>query len=215
MSTSVFPTGTILGYPRIGRRRELKKAVESFWAGKISVDELEATAAQLRAATREHLLALGLGKKDSSIPEAFSYYDHVLDTAVTVGAVPTRFESLVGADGSVDLAGYFTIARGEGNNVPAEMTKWFDSNYHYLVPEIGPETKFSLASDRRVREVAEATASGFRTRPVLVGPITFLVRRGLSARGSRVRLRRTVMVWRSLSMSLQSRATASPMRMPV
>ena len=128
MSTSTFPTGTILGYPRIGRRRELKKAVEAFWAGKITADELEATAAGLRAATRERLAELGLGKHDSSIPEAFSYYDQVLDTAVTVGAVPTRFASLVGADGSVDLAGYFTIARGEGDNVPAEMTKWFDSN---------------------------------------------------------------------------------------
>ena len=79
------------------------------------------------------------------------------------------------ADGAVDLAGYFTIARGEGDNVPAEMTKWFDSNYHYLVPEIGPETTFSLASDRLVREVAEATASGFRTRRCIVGPVTFLL----------------------------------------
>jgi 5-methyltetrahydropteroyltriglutamate--homocysteine methyltransferase len=89
--------------------------------------------------------------------------------------VPTRFASVVGADGSVDLAGYFTIARGEGDNVPAEMTKWFDSNYHYLVPEIGPETEFSLASDRLVREVAEAVVTGFRTRPVIVGPVTFLL----------------------------------------
>jgi 5-methyltetrahydropteroyltriglutamate--homocysteine methyltransferase len=170
-----FPTGTILGYPRIGRRRELKKAVEAFWAGTITADELEATAAGLRSATRERLVELGLGRTDSSIPEAFSYYDQVLDAAVTVGAVPTRFASLVGADGAVDLAGYFTIARGEGDNVPAEMTKWFDSNYHYLVPEIGPETEFSFASDRLVREVAEATASGYRTRPVIVGPVTFLL----------------------------------------
>jgi 5-methyltetrahydropteroyltriglutamate--homocysteine methyltransferase len=175
MSTTAFPTGTILGYPRIGRRRELKKAVEAFWAGTITVGELEATAAGLRAATRERLVSLGLGRTDSSIPEAFSYYDQVLDAAVTVGAVPTRFASLVGADGAVDLAGYFTIARGEGDNLPAEMTKWFDSNYHYLVPEIGPETTFSFASDRLVREVAEATASGYRTRPVIVGPITFLL----------------------------------------
>jgi 5-methyltetrahydropteroyltriglutamate--homocysteine methyltransferase len=175
MTTHAFPTGTILGYPRIGRRRELKKAVESFWAGKITADELEVIAAQLRATTRERLVSLGLGKTDSSIPEAFSYYDHVLDAAVTVGAVPSRFASLVAADGSVDLAGYFTIARGEGDNVPAEMTKWFDSNYHYLVPEIGPETVFSFASDRLVREVAEATTSGFRTRPVIVGPVTFLL----------------------------------------
>jgi len=170
-----FPTGTILGYPRIGRRRELKKAVEAFWAGKISADELEAAAAELRATTRERLVSLGLGRTDSSIPEAFSYYDQVLDAAVTVGAVPTRFARLVKDDGTIDLAGYFTIARGEGQDVPAEMTKWFDSNYHYLVPEIGPETDFHLASDRLLREVAEATASGFRTRPVIVGPVTFLL----------------------------------------
>jgi len=173
--TSPFPAGTILGYPRIGRRRELKKAVEAFWAGTITADELEAAAAELRATTRERLVELGLGRTDSSIPEAFSFYDQMLDTAVTVGAVPTRFERLVGADGAVDLAGYFTIARGEGDDVPAEMTKWFDSNYHYLVPEIGPETEFSLASVRLLREVAEATASGFRTRPVIVGPVTFLL----------------------------------------
>ncbi len=174
-TTTPFPIGTILGYPRIGRRRELKKAVEAFWAGKISVDELEATAAGLRRVTRERLASLGLGRTDSSIPEAFSYYDQVLDAAVTVGAIPTRFERLLGADGTIDLAGYFTIARGEGNDTPAEMTKWFDSNYHYLVPEIGPETKLHLASDRLVREVAEATTSGFRTRPVIVGPVTLLL----------------------------------------
>jgi len=175
MSTTPFPTGTILGYPRIGRRRELKKAVEAFWAGRISADELEATARDLRAATRERLVSLGLGATDSSIPESFSFYDQVLDTAVTVGAIPTRFSRLVQEDGTVDLAGYFTIARGEGDDVPAEMTKWFDSNYHYLVPEIGPDTDFHLASDRLLREVAEATASGFRTRPVIVGPVTFLL----------------------------------------
>jgi 5-methyltetrahydropteroyltriglutamate--homocysteine methyltransferase len=174
MSTP-FPTGTILGYPRIGRRRELKKAVEAFWAGRISAAELETAAAELRAVTRERLVSLGLGATDSSIPEAFSFYDQVLDAAVTVGAVPSRFERLVREDGTLDLAGYFTIARGEGNDVPAEMTKWFDSNYHYLVPEIGPETKFHLASDRLLREVAEATTSGYRTRPVIVGPVTFLL----------------------------------------
>ncbi len=175
MTSTAFPTGTILGYPRIGRRRELKKAVEAFWAGTISAEELEATAAELRRVTRERLVALGLGRTDSSIPEAFSFYDQMLDAAVTVGAVPTRFERVVASDGTVDLAGYFTIARGEGQDTPAEMTKWFDSNYHYLVPEIGPETDFHLASDRLLREVAEATASGYRTRPVIVGPVTFLL----------------------------------------
>jgi 5-methyltetrahydropteroyltriglutamate--homocysteine methyltransferase len=174
-TSAAFPSGTILGYPRIGRRRELKKAVESFWAGRITEEELEAAAAQLRAVTRARLVELGLGKTDSSIPEAFSYYDQVLDAAVTVGAVPTRFERLVREDGTVDLAGYFTIARGEGQDTPAEMTKWFDSNYHYLVPEIGPDTAFRLASDRLVREVAEASVSGYRTRPVIVGPVTFLL----------------------------------------
>ncbi|MGO4103303.1 5-methyltetrahydropteroyltriglutamate--homocysteine S-methyltransferase [Leifsonia sp. YAF41] len=173
-TTPAFPTGTILGYPRIGRRRELKKAVEAFWAGRIDEAELEATSAGLRDATRARLVALGLGQADSSIPESFSYYDQVLDAAVTVGAVPSRFSALVDSDGRIDLAGYFTLARGEGDNLPLEMTKWFDSNYHYLVPEIGPETNFALASDRIVREFTEAKAAGYLTRPVIVGPVTLL-----------------------------------------
>ena len=170
-----FPTGTILGYPRIGRRRELKKAVESFWAGRSSAVELEVAAAELRATTRERLAALGFSRTDSSIPHDFSYYDQMADTAVMVGAVPARFSHLLGESGELDLAGYFAVARGDEQNPPLEMTKWFNSNYHYLVPEIGPETEFRLASDRLLREVAEAAASGFRTRPVLVGPVTFLL----------------------------------------
>ncbi|SDS03769.1 5-methyltetrahydropteroyltriglutamate--homocysteine S-methyltransferase [Microbacterium paraoxydans] len=171
---TAFPEGTILGYPRIGRRRELKKAVEAFWAGRIDEQELERTAAELRATTRERLAGLGLGRADSSIPESFSFYDQVLDAAVTVGAIPARFDDLREADGSIGLSALFTVARGEGERAPLEMTKWFDSNYHYLVPEIGPETVFSLASDRLVREVAEAVAAGFVTRPVVVGPVTLL-----------------------------------------
>jgi 5-methyltetrahydropteroyltriglutamate--homocysteine methyltransferase len=174
MTSSPFPIGTILGYPRIGRRRELKKAVEAFWAGSLTPDELEDAAAELRRATRARLASLGLGATDSSIPESFSYYDQVLDAAVTVGAVPARFASLQDADGGVDLAGYFMIARGSGEDAPLEMTKWFDSNYHYLVPEIGPDTRFRLASDRLVREFEEAKADGYLTRPVIVGPVTFL-----------------------------------------
>ncbi|MGD8168005.1 5-methyltetrahydropteroyltriglutamate--homocysteine S-methyltransferase [Herbiconiux sp. P16] len=170
-----FPAGTILGYPRIGRRRELKKAVEAFWAGTISAEHLETTAAGLRSATRARLVELGLGQSDSSIPESFSYYDQVLDAAVTVGAVPSRFSDLVDSDGRIDLAGYFTIARGEGSRAPLEMTKWFDTNYHYLVPEIGPETAFSLASERILDEFLEAKAEGYLTRPAIVGPVTFLL----------------------------------------
>src|SRR6187402_686681 len=114
-TTPEFPAGTILGYPRIGPRRELKRAVEAFWAHAIDADELERTTARLRAATRERLAALGLGRDDSSIPESSSFYDQVLDAAVTVGAIPARFADLVEDDGSVDLQAYFTIARGEGD----------------------------------------------------------------------------------------------------
>ncbi|MEA9985307.1 5-methyltetrahydropteroyltriglutamate--homocysteine S-methyltransferase [Subtercola sp. RTI3] len=169
-----FPSGTILGYPRIGPNRELKKAVEAFWGGRSSVEELEQVARGLRRQTRERLVGLGLGRTDSSIPESFSYYDHVLDAAVAFGAVPARFAGLVNAQGRVDLGGYFTIARGEGDSLPLEMTKWFDSNYHYLVPEIGPETVFSLASDALVQQFSEGLQQGFLTRPVIVGPVTFL-----------------------------------------
>ncbi|PKI90460.1 5-methyltetrahydropteroyltriglutamate--homocysteine S-methyltransferase [Actinomycetales bacterium SN12] len=171
---TAFPAGTILGYPRIGRRRELKKAVESFWAARSDQAALERTAAELRATTRARLAELGLGRDDSSIPESFSFYDQVLDAAVTVGAIPARFDDLRDADGSIGLGAYFTVARGEGERAPLEMTKWFDSNYHYLVPEIGPETTFSLASEHLVQQVAEATAAGYVTRPVIVGPVTLL-----------------------------------------
>lgn len=169
-----FPQGTILGYPRIGRRRELKRAVEAHWAGTLDADALERTAADLRRATRERLAELGLGRDDSSIPESFSFYDQVHDAAVTVGALPARFAALRGADGSIGLGAYFTAARGAGEDAPLEMTKWFDTNYHYLVPEIGPETAFSLSSDRFARHVAEAKADGFTVRPVVVGPVTLL-----------------------------------------
>lgn len=170
-----FPGGTILGYPRIGRNRELKKALESFWKGAISEADLESAARDLRAANLERLASLGLGQGDSSIPSTFSFYDHMLDASVTVGAIPERFSDLRDDKGSVNLTGYSTIARGEGEKAPLEMTKWFDSNYHYLVPEIGPRTVFSLSSTRWVDEFLEAKAAGFLTRPVITGPVTFLL----------------------------------------
>ncbi|CAL8968736.1 5-methyltetrahydropteroyltriglutamate--homocysteine methyltransferase [Cellulomonas sp. T2.31MG-18] len=171
---TAFPTGTILGYPRIGPRRELKKALESFWAGRSTAAELEQVAADLRKRTRTRLAELGLRTDVPAIPSAFSFYDHVLDAAVVLGAVPARFADLRDAEGRLDLAGYSTVARGRGDDLPLEMTKWFDSNYHYLVPEIAPDTEFRLSGDRPVQEFAEALADGVLTRPVLVGPVTFL-----------------------------------------
>ena len=169
-----FPAGTILGYPRIGPHRELKKALEAFWAGKTSAGDVEAVAADLRKQTRSRLAGLGLRTDVPAIPSAFSFYDHVLDTTAVVGAVPARFADLADADGRLDLAGCSTVARGRGDDLPLEMTKWFDTNYHYLVPEIGPETTFRYASDRPVREFTEGLADGVLTRPVLVGPVTYL-----------------------------------------
>ncbi|MET0932357.1 MAG: 5-methyltetrahydropteroyltriglutamate--homocysteine S-methyltransferase [Mycetocola sp.] len=175
MNTTPFPIATILGYPRIGPHRELKSAIESFWAGDTTAGELELIASALRADTRGRLVALGLGQNNAAIPESFSFYDQVLDAAVAVGALPPRFAHLVADDGSIDLDGYFTLARGNGDEAPLEMTKWFDSNYHYLVPEIGEDTTFRVASDRIVREFEESVAAGFLTRPVLIGPVTFLL----------------------------------------
>lgn len=169
-----FPAGSVLGYPRIGPRRELKKALEAFWAGRTSADEVEAVAADLRRRTRTRLAELGLATDAPAIPSAFSFYDQVLDATALVGAVPARFADLQDADGRLDLAGYSTVARGRGDDLPLEMTKWFDTNYHYLVPEIGPGTTFRYASDRPVAEFTEALAEGVLTRPVVVGPVTYL-----------------------------------------
>ncbi|MCK9794303.1 5-methyltetrahydropteroyltriglutamate--homocysteine S-methyltransferase [Isoptericola sp. 4D.3] len=178
MSTTpapAFPGGTVLGYPRIGRRRELKKAVESFWAGRTDAVDLEVTAGTLRRETVRRLVGLGLNPEDGSVPASFSYYDQVLDVVALLGAVPERFRDLLDAeDGSLELDGYFTVARGRGEDAPLEMTKWFDTNYHYLVPEISETTPISFADHRVVREYAEAKEAGVTTRPVLVGPVTFL-----------------------------------------
>ncbi|MFT4234723.1 MAG: 5-methyltetrahydropteroyltriglutamate--homocysteine S-methyltransferase [Microbacterium sp.] len=170
---TAFPTGTILGYPRIGPRRELKRAVEAHWAGRIDEAELRARAAELRAATRERLKALGLDEA-SAIPESFSYYDQTLDAQLAVDALPARFDGFREADGSIGLAAEFAAARGAGDAAPLEMTKWFDTNYHYLVPEISQDTAFRARPERYVSLVAEAVAAGLVTRPVIVGPVTLL-----------------------------------------
>ncbi len=167
---------TNLGYPRIGARRELKKVLEQFWSGKVDEAELLAQAANLRQQHWQVQQRAGL----THIPSNdFSLYDHVLDTIAMVGAVPKRYQW----DGSVvDLRTYFAMARGMQNDqdqasaIPAmEMTKWFDTNYHYIVPEFEADPRFQLASTKPIDEFLEAKALGIHTRPVLLGPISFLL----------------------------------------
>ena len=162
-----------LGMPRIGPHRELKRAVEGYWSGGIDAAELARVAQDRRADAWRAQREAGIG----SIPSNdFSLYDQMLDTSCLVGAVPDRFGW---AGERVDLDTYFAMARGperDGSAVPPlEMTKWFDTNYHYLVPELGPDTRFRVASDKPVAELTEARALGIPTRPVLVGPVTYLL----------------------------------------
>jgi len=174
LSITPFPSASILGYPRIGRRRELKKAVEAYWAGKIDAAALDAAAKEIQLGTAKRLQGLGLTEA-AAVPGTFSYYDQVLDAAAHLGAVPARFGNLLNAEGQLDIDGYFTLARGNKEQQPLEMTKWFDTNYHYLVPEIGPETNFALTSNRIIEEFEYALANGVETRPYIVGPVTFLL----------------------------------------
>jgi 5-methyltetrahydropteroyltriglutamate--homocysteine methyltransferase len=171
-----------LGVPRIGPRRELKAALESYWAGQSGADALSEAAAGLRSANWAQQHARGITKVPSN---DFSPYDHVLDTSAMVGAIPEIY-GWRGGDVPLDL--YFAMARGtqghapgacargdHGPGLPAlEMTKWFDTNYHYLVPEFARDQEFRLASQKPIDEFREAKALGFHTRPVLVGPVTYL-----------------------------------------
>ena len=163
-----FPTATILAYPRIGRGRELKRALEARWAGRITEAELIQAANDLRKENLARLVELGLNPSDASLADAPSLYDHVLDATILLGAIPPRF---AGREG-LDL--YFALARGDDKVGPEEMTKWFDTNYHYLVPEIGPDTPLRFADDTITRRFTDAREWGYVTRPVLVGPVTYL-----------------------------------------
>ncbi|WP_258062219.1 5-methyltetrahydropteroyltriglutamate--homocysteine S-methyltransferase [Arthrobacter sp. B0490] len=170
-----FPHSTIIGYPRIGPRRELKKALEAYWSGQADAPTLEREARRIREAGYARLTDLGLDPHGSAIPASFSLYDQVLDTAVVLGAVPDRFADLPDDDGAVGLDAYFTLARGDEERPPLEMTKWFDTNYHYLVPEIGEESPFALSTGTVLRDADEAAEAGYRVRPTLIGPVTFLL----------------------------------------
>jgi 5-methyltetrahydropteroyltriglutamate--homocysteine methyltransferase len=162
-----------LGFPPLGAARELKRATEGYWSGKVTREQLLTTGAELRR--RHWQLQQGLGV-DRIPSNDFSFYDRMLDTCALVGAVPPRY----GWTGDrVDLDTYFAMGRGsqgKGRDVTAmEMTKWFDTNYHYIVPEFEQGQKFRLASTKPVDEYREAKALGIDTTPVLIGPVTFLL----------------------------------------
>ncbi|WP_415949178.1 5-methyltetrahydropteroyltriglutamate--homocysteine S-methyltransferase [Streptomyces sp. KLOTTS4A1] len=168
-SAAAAARATVYGYPRQGQNRELKKAIEGYWKGRVTADALHSTAAELRRTHWQYLSDTGLHE----VPTGdFSYYDHVLDTTVMVGAVPERHRAAVEADA---LDGYFAMARGTQDVAPLEMTKWFDTNYHYLVPELGPDTVFAADARKQVAELKEALTLGLTARPVLVGPVTYLL----------------------------------------
>mgnify|MGYP005843013049 CR=1 FL=1 len=157
-----------LGFPRIGAKRELKKATEAYWKGDIDRAGLLDVGAQIRAANWRLQQAAGIDVIPSN---DFSFYDQGLDMAATVGAVPSRFGH---AGGPVDLDTYFAMARGREDTPAMEMTKWFDTNYHYIVPEFRADQDFELCSRKAVDEYLEARALGIETRPVLLGPVSFL-----------------------------------------
>ncbi len=159
----------ILGYPRIGKNRELKTAVESYWKREISGEALNEAGKQIRTSNRTVQTRAGL---DHVPCNDFSFYDQMLDMSCLVGNIPERFGWNGGPVGP-DL--YFALARGNAAARACEMTKWFDTNYHYIVPEINAKTTFKLSSEKVFEEFEEARQAGALARPVLIGPITYLL----------------------------------------
>lgn len=157
-----------LGFPRIGIKRELKRAIESYWKGELSKEELFLTAKNLR---KRHWQLQKENGIDLVPVGDFSLYDQILDMTTTLGAMPSRF----GFDGkTVDIETYFDMARGQGALCAMEMTKWFDTNYHYIVPEFEPGQTFKISSEKIFEEVTEAIDEGFKAKPVLTGPLTYI-----------------------------------------
>ncbi len=166
-----------LGFPRIGAKRELKFALESYWKGESSLGELKALGAQLRQRHWAHQAGLGLAAVGD-----FAFYDQVLDMSFTLGNLPERVHGFHGDT----LDNYFRVARGRsakgaedhsaccGGVAAGEMTKWFDTNYHYIVPEFSASTEFKLDPSRLLEQLAEAKAQGVKVKPVIVGPVTYL-----------------------------------------
>lgn len=165
-----------LGYPRIGSNRELKKACEQYWSGKISVEELIKTGHSIRQQNWQIQKNAGIDLIPSN---DFSFYDQVLDMSLTVGAIPERYHEVILNNKKTELDLYFAMARGyqkDGLDITAmEMTKWFDTNYHYIVPEFHKNQKFKLFSTKVIDEFNEAKHSGFVTKPVIIGAVSYLL----------------------------------------
>ena len=167
-------TSSNLGFPRIGRKRELKKALENFWAGKIPEISLLETGKNIRRENWQLQRKLGIEQIPSN---DFSFYDHMLDMMILLGAIPPRFQD---GQAEMNLDTYFAMARGAENGKwrglpPLEMTKWFNTNYHYLVPEISAATIFQENTNKIITEYKEAEVLGIKTRPVIIGPVSFLL----------------------------------------
>ena len=145
-----------LGFPRMGKRRELKFALEKYWTGELTEDALAAAARELRRQHWQLQSEAGIALPPSN---DFSFYDHVLDMAAALGAVPARFES---SDGPIGLSTYFAMARGSQAATALEMTKWFDTNYHYVVPEFEPGMRFNLRSTKACRRIPGGEGAGHR-----------------------------------------------------
>ena len=161
-----------LGFPRVGLRRELKKAQESYWAGNATREELLAVGRELRSRHWAQQKQAGI---DLLPVGDFAWYDHVLTTSLLLGNVPARHQN---NDGSVDIDTLFRIGRGRAPTgepaAAAEMTKWFNTNYHYMVPEFVKGQQFRLTWTQLLDEVDEALALGHQVKPVLLGPVTYL-----------------------------------------
>ncbi len=156
----------VTGFPRIGERRELKKALEEFWSNKLSEGELQKAASTLR---KKHWLIQKEKGIDFISCNDFSFYDNMLDTAVMLNAIPERFQSIYS-----DTKRYFAMARGYNNAVAMEMTKWFNTNYHYIVPELSDNLRFKLNASKIIKEYNEAKDSGISPKINIISPVTFL-----------------------------------------
>ncbi|TDQ11298.1 5-methyltetrahydropteroyltriglutamate--homocysteine S-methyltransferase [Pedobacter metabolipauper] len=165
-----------LGYPRIGSNRELKKACESYWSGKSSIQNLVQTGRDIRQKNWKLQQEAGIDLVPSN---DFSFYDQVLDLSLTVGAIPKRYHEVILNKANTELDLYFAMARGyqkEGLDITAmEMTKWFDTNYHYIVPEFTKDQQFKLFSTKLLDEYNESKRLGIKTKPVIIGPVTYLL----------------------------------------